>query len=351
MEPEQEPEPKPGQEPTKIQKRGRESGTGSGTGSGSGPVWGFGVASPIRNVFRWENFPTVPRRAMTMTTSPGVEAFRRRVNDLSMADSTKIVALKDMSEGLPITYTATGESGKVEVGREIGMGGFGRVYLSKDSKYAAKIQLEDDTLRELMAFAIIECTACSPAAQRWKEKYQSDGIPVLPLLGYSPIIFLHAFNSMPRGIIFTEYLPKGLVSEMGVSARLFTDMLRDVITGLSYIHLVCQFVHGDIKPNNIGINSKGRFVLFDFGKACDFLDENGRIRGNTRVERCTAGTRVYYPEEHFNALALCPTSDLVAATLMLSAIAGDNDRLKEQVLESRAWLDSTPLKKAEILSE
>jgi serine/threonine protein kinase len=70
---------------------------------------------------------------------------------------------------------------------------------------------------------------------------------------------------------------KDLVLLEELEKLLLRRYFRDVIAGLMYLHSH-NIVHGDIKPENLLIDSNGRTKFCDFSVSRSFEDDNDELR-------------------------------------------------------------------------
>jgi serine/threonine protein kinase len=82
---------------------------------------------------------------------------------------------------------------------------------------------------------------------------------------------------------------KDLVLLEELKKLLLRRYFRDVIAGLMYLHSH-NIVHGDIKPENLLIDSNGRTKFCDFSVSRSFEDDNDELRRSP-------GTRVFIATE------------------------------------------------------
>ncbi len=94
-------------------------------------------------------------------------------------------------------------------------------------------------------------------------------------------------------------------------------LARQVGSAIAFAHQQ-QFLHRDIKPNNIMVSSKGDFVLTDFGLTRAMQDS-----GMTSTIGAVMGTPPYIPPEIWNGKPASPQSDLYSfACVIDEALTG-----------------------------
>ncbi|KAG8958338.1 hypothetical protein FRC03_009216 [Tulasnella sp. 419] len=88
------------------------------------------------------------------------------------------------------------------------------------------------------------------------------------------------------------------------------SLASDVTKALRYLHSI-PVVHGDLKGENILVNSNGSACLCDFGMS-QFLDEALRITGFTTSTANTGGTNRYLAPELLDEVPKTTESDMWA---------------------------------------
>lgn len=166
---------------------------------------------------------------------------------------------------------------KIEFVKELGSGAFGRVYEAKYEKrtVACKIieaekfisttnlsggtiKLPNDSYDELFKSYLRELNAYN--------EIKSDNI--LRMIGYCTT---KTTNYRERFVILTEYMEKGnlervITNEPDLSYRVRLSMAADVAAGMFKIHKI-GFIHRDIRPANILVNSNYVAKIGDMGIA------------------------------------------------------------------------------------
>uniref|UniRef100_A0A0E0MQ55 Protein kinase domain-containing protein n=1 Tax=Oryza punctata TaxID=4537 RepID=A0A0E0MQ55_ORYPU len=74
-----------------------------------------------------------------------------------------------------------------------------------------------------------------------------------------------------------EYVERKLVCDNGLGETSSRKYLRDIISGLMYLHSH-NIIHGDIKPDNLLITSNGNVKIGDFSVSQIFEDDDDTLR-------------------------------------------------------------------------
>ncbi len=188
--------------------------------------------------------------------------------------------------------------GRYRIGKVIGVGGMGRVYLANDTRLAnrpvaVKEMIVGEGLHERKAVEDFsrEARVLAPLSH--------PGIPNL----------IDYFAERGRHYLVMEYIAggdlQGWLDQRGAGARVpETQVLRwarEILDVLSFLHSQSPpIVYRDLKPGNIMIDQHGRAMIIDFGIA-RFLPPGGR---GTQI-----GSVGYAPPEQYLG-KLEPRSDL-----------------------------------------
>jgi mitogen-activated protein kinase kinase kinase len=148
-------------------------------------------------------------------------------------------------------------------GALIGQGSFGSVYLALHA-----------ITGELMAVKQVEMPTDTGTAMDTKKKNMVEAlkheIGLLRELKHTNIVSYLGSNSDDSHLnIFLEYVPGGSVATMLVNygplgESLITNFVRQILTGLQYLHS-SGIIHRDIKGANILVDNKGTVKISDFG--------------------------------------------------------------------------------------
>jgi len=200
-----------------------------------------------------------------------------------------------------------------EVGRSLGKGKFGHVYLARtkaDKKVIAlKVIQKEEIERQNML------------TQLTRE------IEIHASIRHPNIIRLHAyFHDKHRMYLVLEHAPGGeLMSELKRSdtGRLTeertSNVMRQLVEALHCCH-TRKIIHRDIKPENILVGKDGVIKLADFGWSVKD-DPDGNTKGMKRQTLC--GTLDYLPPEMVAKETYCHKIDTwMSGVLMFEMLVG-----------------------------
>jgi serine/threonine protein kinase len=180
--------------------------------------------------------------------------------------------MHDSPEPLP---EGTLLSGRFEIGRVLGRGGFGIAYLAED------LERKDPCVVKELAPAggqrqpdgvLRLAPDGSPAAQRLRQRFLEEArvLSKLDLPGVLPV--RAAFHENGTAYFATAYLPDSstlmrlILQEGRLDATAALDILFQLVETLAGVHQA-GILHRDIKPSNILLDDKGTTYLIDFGAA------------------------------------------------------------------------------------
>ena len=144
---------------------------------------------------------------------------------------------------------------KYNLRQRIGGGSFGEVWLAEDQavghKYAIKI-LKPGT----------------PVHQRLREAH------IGHVFNHNNLVRVHQadvfrIEKQDYVIIAMDYMPEGPVTKLAnpslfLRLPMVVRFAKDILRGLEYLHTQ-DFIHNDVKPENVLIGSKGQGMLTDYG--------------------------------------------------------------------------------------
>ncbi len=157
-------------------------------------------------------------------------------------------------------------AGKFRVDRRLGAGGMGVVYLAHDVRLGRDVAVK--TLPALAGHGLVRLQeeARTMAAQAH--------------LAIAQIYGLETWRGRP--LLIVELLPGGTLAARlnrgPLSASAAVGVAATVAEALAVLHRA-GYLHGDIKPSNIGFTSDGAAKLLDFGLAHLTDDRNQRVGG------------------------------------------------------------------------
>ena len=160
-------------------------------------------------------------------------------------------------------------AGKFRLTRRLGVGGMGAVYLARDLRLERNVAVKTPT-----------------------------GVTVLGLMGLKPEAWAMANLSHPavaqvygieswrgRAFLVVEYLPGGTLADRlrrgPVAEREAVSIAAALAAALAALH-AGGYLHGDVKPSNIGFTAAGSPKLLDFGLARGANDGAALVGGTLR---------------------------------------------------------------------
>ncbi len=189
--------------------------------------------------------------------------------------------------------------------RPLGAGGFGKVYLARDTALGRLV-----AIKELYPRAAAQASTF----KRFVQEARTAGN-----LNHPNIVTVYAFRTrQPNAYLVMEYIPGGsLRDRLKREGRLPLDVAvrfaGEVCSALAAVHAK-GIVHRDIKPENILLTDDGHVKVSDFGIAHVPPDAGGASLTQTGFQ---PGTLAYMSPEQLRGEDLTPTSDVyqVAVTL------------------------------------
>ena len=237
-----------------------------------------------------------------------------------------------MREG---SVSALGRIDQYELVRELGGGGFGTVYLAKDTVSGVDVAVkglppfvrdnreEMENIRSNFALVsrlthtnIAKALVLHPAknvsydSEDAHKKLRVDSGDVLMVMEYAPGVTLSQWR---------KQFPGGKVPFDRAMA-----ITRQIASALDYAH-ECRIVHRDIKPANVMIETAAdgstTARVLDFGLAAEIRSSMGRV---SREIRDTSGTRPYMAPEQWLGGRQGPATDQYAlAALLCELLTGE----------------------------
>ena len=222
-----------------------------------------------------------------------------------------------------------------ELARELGGGGFGTVYLAKDTvsgvQYAVKglppfVKNNREELENIKAnFALVSRLGHTNIARAHvlhlaKEvNYSSED--VRQKLRVTPGDTLMVMEFAP-GVTLSQWRKQFLERKLPMVQTL--EIMRQIASAIDYAHEQ-KILHRDIKPANVMIETRpdGKLIarVLDFGLAAEIRSSMGRV---SREIHDTSGTRPYMAPEQWLGGKQGPATDQYAlAALFHELITGD----------------------------
>lgn len=230
------------------------------------------------------------------------------------------MALRSMIEkSQRISVPRPGSIDDYDLGKELGRGGMGAVYLAKR---------KSDGLDVAIKVMLSEVEVSERARQEFKREIDTTKVLIHP-----NIVTMYSYDYAGNLFFFAlEYCEGGSIMDAMVKQRRpftlneATTIILPALDGLAHAHDT-KFVHRDLKPQNILLTKAvgGIAKVSDFGLAKSF-DKAG-LSGFTRTGEA-AGTFPFMPKEQMtNFKHVKPVSDVwsMAATLYFM-ITGDVPR-------------------------
>jgi serine/threonine protein kinase len=205
--------------------------------------------------------------------------------------------IRAMKAGEPL---ATGHllDGRYRIGKVIGVGGMGRVYLANDTRLANR----PVAVKEMIIGQGLQ-------EQKAVEDFAREARVLAPLSHPGIPNLIDYFAEGGRHYLVMEYIAggdlQGWLDQRGAGARVPESQVlrwtREILDVLAFLHSQNPpIVYRDLKPGNIMIDQNGRAMIIDFGIA-RFLPPGGR---GTQI-----GSVGYAPPEQYLG-KLEPRSDL-----------------------------------------
>ncbi|KAG8921830.1 hypothetical protein FRC02_012336 [Tulasnella sp. 418] len=210
-------------------------------------------------------------------------------------------------------------AGKVEMKTEVAFGGHSDVYRGL---LRTPNGTKDVAIKRLR---VCHSTSSTPREERLKRRFQREVIlwsqfnhpNIVPLLGY-----VLAPDGLPTLVAPWFHEGNAVVYLRKNPRTNRARLLHDVAEGLSYLHAL-KIVHGDIKGENILVNSKGRASLCDFGMS-HFIEKAIQMTGFTTTTNQSGGTMRFMSPELFEDKPKTTMSDMWAFGCVILQIMRDH---------------------------
>lgn len=214
-------------------------------------------------------------------------------------------------------------NGKYLIERVLGRGGFGFVYLARDTIIGR-------------AVAIKEMNPTLADDDQMVRRFLVEGRAALQLRHPNVVELYDVFSDRGSYYLAMEYCPGGSLDERLAAGPLAVNdalaIMGQVCAGLAYIHSL-GIVHCDIKPANILFGADGRAKVTDFGLA--HVSPVAIDRSWRTSSGFVAGTVTYMAPEQLDGVRDDPRVDVYAlGALLYKMITGEsylNFRAKETI--------------------
>jgi serine/threonine protein kinase len=217
--------------------------------------------------------------------------------------------------------------GPYEIEYEVGAGGLGRVFRSKDPVTGAPVAVKilHDKYQESRKFLGI---------------FHRELLTVASLKHKHIVQFVDASFDPPNCYIVTEFVDGwSLYKVMRHFGRIpplvALCIAIDILQGIDYLHLH-DTIHSDLSSPNVLISNNGKVLVTDFGLAC-----NGEVEN---YKNYMVGTPGYYSPEHIAETSIINQSDLYCIGLLIfemisgeKAVKASKDR--EEIVQSMKNID------------
>lgn len=196
--------------------------------------------------------------------------------------------------------------GNYQIEKELGLGGFGNVYLAKHrnlgTQVALKIPIHPDYIQALMSEGVVHHALQSPHIVKILDLYK-DSVPPFIVMEYVSGGSLRDYLKQKKNLSIEETL----------------QILEQIGLALQEAHKQ-HLIHGDLKPENILRTEDGIWKLTDFGLSRQenalSVDYSGSISANLTKQLNIAGTLKYMAPEALQGQATLQ-SDLYSLGILL----------------------------------
>jgi len=186
-----------------------------------------------------------------------------------------------------------------EIGKPLGQGKFGNVYLAREKKHKYVVALKVLFKKQLME-AHVEHQLRREIEIQTRLRHPN----ILRLFGY--------FHDKERIFLILEFAGKGEIFKELSNIHRYDEKtaatyIRDVASALNYCHSK-HVLHRDIKPENLLIDINGRIKIGDFGWA---------VHTPTNRRQTLCGTLDYLPPEMIESVPHDHNVDIWALGVLL----------------------------------
>lgn len=217
--------------------------------------------------------------------------------------------------------------GPYEIEYEVGAGGLGRVFRSKDpvTGQPVAVKILHDKYQESKKFLGI---------------FHRELLTVSSLKHKHIVAFMDASFDPPNCYIVSEFVDGWslykLMRHFGrIPPVVALCIAIDILQGIDYLHLH-DTIHSDLSSPNVLISNNGKVLLTDFGLAC-----NGELEN---YKHYMVGTPGYYSPEHIAETSIINQSDLYCIGLLIyEMITGEKavkaSKNREEIIQSMRAID------------
>lgn len=189
---------------------------------------------------------------------------------------------------------------RYEIISVLGQGGFGKVYLGKDTQNGKDVTIKELKKDNIKSEAIYQKCLKSFNIERRCIK-QIDGIPGLPeyIDSFTEDETEYLVLKMIPGISLTQYAKQ---LDGKIPAQTMITLVKDLIWSLYRLHQL-GYVHRDISPGNLILDEDGQLHLIDFGAVTSINDEE--LKSDQFFVH-----KGFDAPEHEDVNLICPASDI-----------------------------------------
>ncbi|CEL93393.1 unnamed protein product [Vitrella brassicaformis CCMP3155] len=152
----------------------------------------------------------------------------------------------------------------------IGQGAYGIVYLLPESQWGVVV------LKAMMKTELIRKNSVDKVLTERSAMTKAVDSPWIAHL-------YHSFQKEDLLLMVMEFVQGGDLMEHLIQRQIFSEQetrfyIAELVEALDYVHTKLGFIHRDVKPDNICLDTKGHLKLLDFGLAKDTQDWSSRVR-------------------------------------------------------------------------
>lgn len=183
------------------------------------------------------------------------------------------------------------QSGKYEIVRTIGQGGFGITYEAFFKIMNGKVVVKEFFMKDVCnrdgetSFMSVPSVGSKALVEKFKAKFVKEAQTIFSYNHPNIVRVMDVFEENGTAYYVMDYLPggslKAKVDSSPLPEQLAEKYIREVASALDYVHKH-NTVHLDVKPANILLNSAGEAVLIDFGISKHY-DKAGEQTSSTPV--------------------------------------------------------------------